>query len=109
MEIIATHELTDVTLAAHSYGTFVAAAAVKHYPQLAHRLVLADPVCLYLFKHDIVYNAIYRSVCVCVDVFLCACVPVQGYVFDAFVFFCQAARETDVGSTKGLWDYLHAV
>ena len=60
--MVARHHLANVTLVGHSYGTFVAAAVHKIHPTLAHKLVLLDPVCLYLFKHDVVYNAVYRYV-----------------------------------------------
>lgn len=60
VEIVARHNLKSITLAGHSYGTFVAAAVHKMHPSLAHKLVLIDPVCLFLFKHDVVYNAVYR-------------------------------------------------
>ncbi|KZT12076.1 uncharacterized protein LAESUDRAFT_733939 [Laetiporus sulphureus 93-53] len=61
-QILDHHGLSEVVIAAHSYGTFVTTYMLRD-PALSQRIaamVLADPVALLAFRPDLSYNFAYR-------------------------------------------------
>lgn len=61
---------TQVTVMGHSYGTFLAGAYARMYPDTVKQLVLIDPIAISLIFPEATYNLLYKPVTSWHDVLL---------------------------------------
>ncbi len=65
--VLAERQLPPVVLAAHSYGTLVAAALLRTAPAAVSRVALADPVCFAMFMPRLLHGFIYAPLTLRID------------------------------------------
>lgn len=58
--ILATHKIPQVSIIAHSWGTFLAGWVVRLRPDLVSHLTLVEPICLTLILFETTFTILYK-------------------------------------------------
>ncbi|GFR43461.1 hypothetical protein Agub_g4544 [Astrephomene gubernaculifera] len=61
VEALARHDVRQVHVTGHSYGTFMASRLVQLHKPMVASLTLLDPVCFVMFSGKLIYNFVYRN------------------------------------------------